>query len=75
MFNSLCTSLIEMIEKYPDSRDIVIDVFVNQMKYSLWEIKDIIEVLLHVRFVSRNELVIDSLDTMIDDLRNNQKDF
>jgi hypothetical protein len=64
-----------MIEKYPDSRDIVIDVFVNQMKYSLWEIKDIIEVLLHVRFVSRNELVIDSLDTMIDDLRNNQKDF
>lgn len=45
IFNSLCLSLDEMLEKYPDNVAIVIDVFVNQMRHSRWINEQIIEVL------------------------------
>lgn len=45
IFNSLCFSLDEMLKSYPNNVDIVIDVFVNQMRHSRWQNEQIIEVL------------------------------
>lgn len=49
IFNSLCLSLDEMLEKYPNNADIVIDVFVNQMRHSRWMNEQIIEILSHFK--------------------------
>lgn len=34
IFDSLCFSLDEMLKSYPNNVDIVIDVFVNQIRHS-----------------------------------------
>lgn len=56
IFNSLCSSLDEMLEKYPNDAEIVIDVFVNQMRHSRWINEQIVEVLSYFKNHDNSEI-------------------
>jgi hypothetical protein len=70
IFNSLCLSLDEMLEKYPDNSDIVIDVFVNQMRHSRWMNEQIIEVLSqfkHCGNIEIQKIIIKTINELTND--------
>ncbi len=72
IFNSLCSSLDEMLEKYPNNATIVVDVFINQMKHSRWMNEQIIEVLSQFKYYDQPE-IRQIIITSIKELNNSEQ--